>query len=110
MSLARASFPPAVSVAGDRATEAASPSPGDFSGLSALLAGRKCDPMAYRRIYRGRWPEFLRSHFASADHVQVFFSVDNRTARNWWEGTTGPQGWASDYARLHFPEQLGRVV
>ncbi len=74
--------------------------PGDLVGL---LSGRKSDPRAFRRLYPTRWPEFLRRHFHSKTHVQVFFDVDERCARNWWEGTTGPQGWAVEYALREVP-------
>jgi hypothetical protein len=77
-------------------TAAAGLSPGTFSG-------RPCDPYAFRRVYPKRWIGFLRAHFQSAAHVGFFFSVDEHTARNWWHGKTGPQGWAVAYAVQTFP-------
>ncbi len=71
-------------------------SPGTFSG-------RPCDPYAFRRVYPKRWSAFLHAHFQSAAHVGFFFSIDEATARNWWHGKTGPQGWAVDFAHRHFP-------
>jgi hypothetical protein len=77
-------------------TAAAVLSPGTFSG-------RPCDPYAFRRVYPKRWSGFLRAHFQSAAHVGFFFSIDEHTARNWWHGKTGPQGWAVAYAVQTFP-------
>jgi len=71
-------------------------SPGTFSG-------RPCDPYAFRRLYPNRWREFLRAHFRNATDVEMAFSIDDKTARNWWHGKTGPQGWAVEYARQHVP-------
>lgn len=76
---------------------AADLSPGTFSGFP-------CDPYAFRRIYPKRWSEFLHRNFHSAAHVGFFFSIDEATARNWWHGKTGPQGWAVAYAVQSFPE------
>ena len=63
-----------------------------------MLDARPCDPMRFRAVYPDQWSAFLRGHFQSAQHVGVFFGVDGKTARHWWEGTTGPQGWAVDFA------------
>lgn len=78
-------------------TDADAVSPGIFSG-------RPCDPYAFRRVYPKRWSGFLQAHFKSAAHVGFFFSIDEATARNWWHGKTGPQGWAVAYAIQTFPE------
>ena len=75
-------------------------SSGDLAGL---LSGRPCDPLRFRALYPDRWSAFLRAHFQSATHVSVFFEVDNRCARNWWEGTSGPQGWAVEFAIRSLP-------
>lgn len=77
-------------------TDAADLSPG-------TLSGRPCDPYAFRRVYPMRWSGFLHAHFQSAAHVGFFFSIDEHTARNWWHGKTGPQGWAVAYAVQNFP-------
>lgn len=63
------------------------------------LSGRPCDPYAFRRLYPHKWRDFLRAHFGSATEVETFFSIEETTARNWWHGKTGPQGWAVDFAR-----------
>lgn len=71
---------------------------GSSGNFAALLSGRMCDPRAFRRAYPDRWREFLRAHFHSALHVAVFFDVDERTVRHWWEGTTAPQAWVIAFA------------
>ena len=57
-----------------------------------------CDPRRFRTLYPDRWTAFLKAHFGGPAHVAAFFDVDPKTARNWWEGTSGPQGWAVEYA------------
>ena len=58
-------------------TTNAEKSPGTFSGMPA-------DLHRMRVIFPDRWSAFLRNHFRNARHVQFFFDVDDRTARNWW--------------------------
>ena len=71
--------------------------------LAGLLSGRRADPMAYRLVFRDRWGAFLRANFHSPLHVAVFFSVDESTARKWWEYINEPSGWAVAYARQTIP-------
>lgn len=59
---------------------------------------RRCDPRRYRALYPDLWCAFLHSHFRDATHVAYFFSVDPKTARDWWEGVSRSQGWAVAYA------------
>lgn len=94
--VAFASLAPVVSEGEDTHSHA-DVSPGTFSG-------RPCDPYAFRRVYPKRWSEFLHAHFQSAAHVGFFFSIDEATARNWWHGKTGPQGWAVAFAVQTFPK------
>jgi len=72
--------------------------PPSSGNLSDLLRGRPCDPRRFRAVYPDRWMAFIRAHFASPVHVAVFFDVDEKTARLWWEGTNAPQGWVVDFA------------
>lgn len=55
------------------------------------------DARAARAAFQHRWQVFLHSNWH--DHVQVaaVFSVSEKTARQWWEGVTAPQGWAVDF-------------
>jgi hypothetical protein len=71
----------------------------DAAASPGTLSGRPCDPYAFRRLYPHKWRDFLRAHFKSATEVEAFFSIDDKCARNWWHGKTGPQGWAVDFAR-----------
>jgi hypothetical protein len=80
-------------------------SSGELSGaLSGVpSAAMPADPLAYRRVFRDRWTDFLRGHFHSHLHVAVFFNVDEKTARQWWNHVNQPQGWAVSYARDTIP-------
>lgn len=78
--------------------------PGGGSGeFSGMLSGRPCDPRAFQRLYPDRWSGFLRAHFRNSVEVAVFFDVDEKTARQWIEGVTGPRGWAASYACIAIP-------
>ena len=93
------------------ATTTLAPSPGTApDSLVGLLSGRPCDPMAFRRLYPDRWSAFLHAQFRSPLEVAVFFSVNEKTARQWWEGVTGPQGWASAYAVAAIPGAAAELL
>lgn len=64
---------------------------------------RVCDPLAIRRKHPEHWMAFLRAHFRDPVHVRFAFSVDDKTARNWWEGKFSPQGWAVEFALKSIP-------
>ena len=66
--------------------------------LAGLLTSRPCDPLRFRALYPQKWAAFLHAHFQSPVHVAAFFSTNEKTSRNWWEGATGPQGWAVEFA------------
>lgn len=71
---------------------------------SGIFSGHRCDPRAFQRIYPDRWHGFLKAHFRNSVEVAAFFDVNAKTARLWWEGSTGPQGWTVDFAHRVFPE------
>lgn len=75
----------------------------DDSGSAGIFSGRRCDPHAIRRKFPAKWSGFLRAHFRDAVEVAYVFSVDAKTARLRWEGSTGPQGWAVDFAHRTIP-------
>lgn len=66
--------------------------------------------MAFRRLYPDRWAAFLRGHFRNATEVAVFFDVNEKTARQWLEGVTGPQGWAAAYAVASIPAAARQLL
>ena len=93
-----------ISVNGQPCGDPATGGGGESSGVgSGVHAGLPADPMAYRRQFRDRWTDFLRAHFQSHLHVAMFFSVDEKTSRQWWNYVTEPKGWAVNYAREHIP-------
>ena len=60
---------------------------------------RVFDPIEARRAFPALWSAWLRSQFPSHLVVAVVFSVNEKTARLWWEGVNAPQGWAVSMAR-----------
>lgn len=93
-----------------RAVVAAGAGAASRAEFPALLMGRPFDPLAYRRCFPDRWPAFLRAHFRSHVEVAVFFSVGDRTARDWWEGVSTGQAWAVGYAVATIPGAAGQLA
>lgn len=70
-------------------TQPASVSSGDRAGYSA---GSAFDMHRFRVVLRDRWADLLKRHFRDSVHIAFFFDVDEKTARNWLGGVTGPSG------------------
>lgn len=64
--------------------------------------------MTYRAAFKARWMRFVRSHFESPEHAAFVFGVDATTARNWWEGSNAPSGFAVGMAYEQFPDGAAR--
>jgi hypothetical protein len=88
------------SLADHAATSARPVSPGELSelapdlssvDLAGILAGRPIDLDGMRRRLPGLWSSFIRAHFRSSTEVGYFFQVDEKTARNWFNGTNEPR-------------------
>lgn len=62
------------------------------------------DPMAFYRLFRDRWPDFIRRNFRNSTDAACFFGVDDRTVRGWIEGSTAPRGQIVAYAVAAMPE------
>ena len=62
------------------------------------------DPMAFYRLFRDRWPDFIRRNFRNSTDAAFFFGVDDRTVRGWIEGSTAPRGQIVAYAVAAMPE------
>lgn len=80
---------------------------------SAGIYSRRCDPHVIRRKFPEKWSGFLRAHFRNTVEVAYVFSVDAKTARHWWEGSYGPQGWAVDsslHSRAPFTRETGGTI
>jgi len=82
----------------DTAMDRPGNSPGNYAGRPVTL-----DPFRARALFPEKWSAFLHAHFPSAAYVGLFFGVDERAARHWWEATGGPQGWAVDYVSAVIP-------
>lgn len=59
--------------------------------LAELYSGRPIDLHRMRAVFPDRWSAFLKTYFRNSVTVAFFFSVDEKTARNWIEGTTAPR-------------------
>lgn len=81
------------------------------SGIDVgTIAGKPADPQAQRRLFPDRWGAFLRVNFHNHLHVAVFFSVDEKTARLWWNHVNQPQGWAVAYAVASIPNAAQQLL
>ena len=68
------------------------PAPVAAVALDGEFPAIRFDMLHYRSVFPDRWTSLLRSHFRGAYHVEVFFGIDSKTARDWWHGKTGPSG------------------
>lgn len=81
-------------------------SPGTLSGTEAgNPSGSARDILRWFRDQApARWQSFLHAHFASGLEVSLFFGVDEKTGRNWWNGVGRPTVDKALYAEMSFPE------
>jgi hypothetical protein len=98
---------PAVSP-GTRSGTASGVSPVALAGQSSALppGAVAVDLDGMRRQFPARWSGFLRAHFSGPVHVAFVFGVDERAARNWWEGVTAPRAEAAVAAVAAYPQAL----
>jgi hypothetical protein len=73
---------------------------------SGTFTGKPFDLHHFRAVFPDQWSQLIRRHFRSTVEVAYFFSVDEKTARNWWEGVTGPSGHAVAIAIRCLPDAL----
>ena len=76
----------------------------DTTGPEKSFGEFPADPMAFYRLFRDRWPEFIRRNFRNSTDAACFFGVDDRTVRGWIEGSTAPRGQVVAYAVAAMPE------
>lgn len=74
-----------------------------IASSSGTLSGKPFDLHHFRAMFPDKWSALIRRHFRSTVEVAYFFSVDEKTARNWWEGVTGPSGHAVAIAMKCLP-------
>ena len=79
---------------------------GKANSSSGTFTGKPFDLHHFRAVFPDQWSQLIRRHFRSTVEVAYFFSVDEKTARNWWEGVTGPSGHAVAIAIRCLPDAL----
>jgi hypothetical protein len=76
---------------------------------SGTFTGQPFDLHHFRAIFPDQWSQLIRRHFRSTVEVAFFFSVDEKAARNWWNGTTGPSGHAVAIAVRYLPGAIDTI-
>ncbi|NPD17567.1 hypothetical protein HOY34_20490 [Xinfangfangia sp. D13-10-4-6] len=66
--------------------------------------------MTYRQHFAAAWSQLIRNSFDSPEHAAHIFGVDASTARNWWEGSHSPSGFAVGYAYAMDPDAASRFL
>ncbi len=77
---------------------------------SGTFSGARVDLHGLRRRFPHQWADFLRRHFRNSVEVAVFFSCDEKTARNWLEGLSAPSSPAAIYAVASIPGALDELM
>lgn len=98
MSRAAASSPP-VALADHRAARAA-----------ASCGELPVDLHRMRAVFPDRWQAFIKANFRDLQHIQFFFGVSERTAREWRDGVGSPRAEAALYAVSRFPHALTQLM
>lgn len=88
----------------------APPSVSSGTGAGEFAGPGPVDLWGYRRRLPDRWATLLRAHFRCPVHVAFAFGVDERTARNWWEGTCSPRAEAALIAARDIPGALALLL
>lgn len=76
--------------------------------LDRVWRGVPVQPAAYRDQFPRRWARFLRATLPSAEAVAVALQIDERTARNHWDGLHRPTGDRVAMLACVFPEEFRR--
>ena len=72
--------------------QAALSAPAMSSGFSSGTFSRPFDLWRFRAVFPDRWSSLLQRHHRDSEEIAFFYGVDEKTARNWLEGATGPRG------------------
>lgn len=64
----------------------------------------------FRTVFPDRWQALLHQHFRGPSHVAVFFDVSEKSARDWWNGITGPHGATALVAVATIPGALQALM
>ena len=75
-----------------------------------LAVERRVDLHRFRALFPYRWADFLRSHFRNSADIAAFFDVDDKTARNWLEGTTKPSAPTAIIAVARIPGAMAELM
>ena len=75
-----------------------------------LAVERPFDLHRFRALFPDRWAGFLRSHFRNSAEIAAFFGVDDKTARNWVEGSTKPTAPSAIIAVARIPGALAQLM
>ena len=85
---------------GTAATAGGAVSSGECAGaIPGKLFRRVFDPYHKRQNFPDQWAAWCRDNFRNSTQLGAAFGVDERTARNWMQGVSGPMGWAVDAAK-----------
>lgn len=75
-----------------------------------LAVERPFDLHRFRALFPDRWTAFLKAHFQSHAQIAAFFDVDDKTARNWLDGTTKPTAPTALIAVARIPGAMAELI
>jgi len=83
---------------------------GGGQSFGELAVARPFDLHRFRAMFPTRWAAFLKAHFRSTAEIAAFFDVDDKTARNWVEGSTKPTAPTALIAVARIPGAMAELI
>ena len=105
------------SMVGSGLSALASPVLPDLDSAAAPVESRNkfhgdipVDLNRFRAVFPDRWQAFIKAHFRDIRHVQFSLGVSEKTARDYWAGTTSPRAEVALYAVATHPGALAELM
>ncbi len=64
----------------------------------------------FRVVFPDRFSGLLKAHFRDTEHIAHFFGVKERTARDWVNGVSNPNGPSAIIACARIPGALAHLI
>lgn len=86
---------------------------GELSGKLSVVKSDTCkalDPHKMAIEYPIRWKIYCREHYDYHTDLIPVFQIDEKTARNWWDGKGSPRSDKTSIAVNRHPETAPKIL